>query len=226
MDQVQTSTLLHYGFWWFNRRLMEMHTQGDFLWLSFLWPRTNDTLWVNPCSPAPGIIRNYSRLSFVETSAQKQRNRSKSTSEKSFHVCSVQYPNELVGFPTHRYYRGCPTPHRQDLTIQGSSAGNTTSIQPQSQGICKYFQEMERNKSFEFRFENLQTTTEDHKVDLPWWIASLQDNLASMHFQQFWVPFGEFKRLNSLELQAVPSDLICWNACTWSQETYCKFFHI
>lgn len=112
MDQVQTSTLLHYRFWWFNRRLMEMHTQGDFLWLSFLWPRTNDTLWVNPCSPAPGIIRNYSRLSFVETSAQKQRNRSKSTSEKSFHVCSVQYPNELVGFPTHRYYRGCPTPHR------------------------------------------------------------------------------------------------------------------
>lgn len=77
MDQVQTSTLLHYRFWWFNRRLMEMHTQGDFLWLSFLWPRTNDTLWVNPCSPAPGIIRNYSRLSFVETSAQKQRNRSK-----------------------------------------------------------------------------------------------------------------------------------------------------
>ena len=212
MDQVQTSTLLHYRFWWFNRRLMEMHTQGHFHWLSFLWPRTNDTLWViHACQPEESLETT------VDWASLRWVLKNKGILPKALpknRFMSVVFNTRMSWWlPTNRdpwmSYSPPSRPHdprefRWKHHKYSTSVTRNLQIFPRKLGCANHG---EKSKCFEFRFENLQTTSNNNRrpqVDLPWWIASLQDNLASRHFQQFWVPFGEFKRLNSLELQAVP----------------------
>ena len=185
MDQVQTSTLLHYRF------------DGS---IEGLWRCTPKVIFFDCLFSGP------EQMTHCESIHARQPQESLETTvgwaslrrvrKNKGIVPKVLLKNRFMSvvFNTRMSWWGSqhiditvdvPTPPPfADLTIQGSSAGTPQVFNlshkefaniSKKAWLCKSWRETNPSNS---ALRNLQTTTEDHKVDLPWWIASLQDNLG------------------------------------------------